>query len=85
MDFCILGKYKNALGKPGEGAHKYRFLNTAIVDYIMTIIGAIITAAIFKIPLVLTTIGLFVLSIILHILFGVETNVTKFLGIKCSK
>lgn len=84
MNFCIFEKYKNILGKPGQGLHKYRFLNTAIVDYIMTIIGAIILTAIFKIPLVLTTIGLFILSIILHIIFGVETNVTKYLGISCS-
>ena len=65
---CIFSNYKNALGKPNEGLHKYRFLNTAMVDYIMTIIGAIATTAIFKIPLVLTTIGWFVLSIIIHIL-----------------
>ena len=35
--FC---KYKNILGEPGTGAHKYRFFNLAIVDILLTIISA---------------------------------------------
>jgi hypothetical protein len=80
---CPFSKYKNILGIPGKGAHKYQFLNTAIVDYMMTIILAIFTTYVSSIPLVLTTIGWFVMGIILHILFGVETSTLKYLGIKC--
>ena len=41
--YCLFSKYKNILGVPGKGVHKYQFLDTAIVDYIFTILGAIIT------------------------------------------
>ena len=40
MDY--LHKYKDIFGKPKQGAHQYRFLGTAVVDYILTIIGAIL-------------------------------------------
>ena len=80
---CPLSKYKNVLGIPGKGAHKYQFLNTAIVDYILTIIIACFTTYLLDIPLVLTTISWFVMAIILHILFGVETSTLKYMGIKC--
>lgn len=76
-----LHKYKDIFGKPKQGPHQYRFMNTALVDYAFTIIGAIILTYFSGIPLVLTTIFLFVLGIILHILFGVPTNTTKYLGI----
>ena len=80
---CILSEYKNIFGKVGTGAHKYRFLNAAIVDYALTILGAILITYLTGIPLVLTTIGLFILAILLHYLFGVETNTLKYLGINC--
>ena len=83
MNMCPFSKYKNIFGKVGKGAHKFRFLDTPVVDYILTIIVACITTYLTNIPLVLTTIGWFILAIILHILFGVETNVVKYLGIKC--
>ena len=76
-----LHKYKDIFGKPKQGAHQYRFLNTALVDYVFTIIGAIILTYFSGIPLVLTTIILFILGIVLHVLFGVPTNTTKYLGI----
>jgi len=83
MSICPFSKFKNLLGVPNKGIHRFRFLNTAIVDYIMSIIGACIITLFTRIPLVLTTIFVFVLGIILHILFGVETGVLKYFGIKC--
>ena len=80
---CIFSQYKDIFGKVGTGAHQYRFLNTALVDYSLTILGAILITYLTDIPLVLTTIGLFILGILLHYLFGVETNTLKYLGIKC--
>lgn len=80
---CPFKKFQYILGVPRKGAHSHRFLDTAIVDYILTIILAIIITLLTKIPLVLTTIFSFILGIILHILFGVPTNTTKFLGISC--
>jgi hypothetical protein len=83
MTVCPFKKYKDALGIVGKGVHKYRFLNTAIVDYILTILVALVLGAITGVPIVLTTIFSFILAIALHILFGVETNAVKYLGIKC--
>lgn len=83
MNICPFSKYKNILGIIEKGVHKYRFLNTAIIDYILTIITACVTTYFSKIPLVLTTIMWLILGIILHILFGVQTNTLKYLGIIC--
>ena len=80
---CIFSEYKDIFGEIGKGAHKYRFLDTALVDYILTILGAVLITYLTDIPLVLTTIGLLIFSILLHYLFGVETNTLKYLGIKC--
>jgi hypothetical protein len=66
--------YKHALGVPGEGVHSARFLGTAVFDYIGTIILAMIVTKFTKIPLVLTTIGMFILGIILHMLFCLRTG-----------
>ena len=81
--FCPFQKYKSSLGEPNKGVHSYRFLDTAIVDYILSIILAAIITVIFKIPFVLTTIFILTLSIVLHTLFGVKTTVSKYLGIHC--
>ena len=81
---CIFKEYKNIFGLVGKGVHKYRFLNAALVDYVLTILGAILLTYLTDIPLVLTTIGLLVLGIILHYLFGVNTNTLKYLDITCS-
>ena len=80
---CIFSKYKDIFGQAGKGVHSYRFLNTALVDYLLTILGAILLTYLTDIPLVLTTIGLLVLGLILHYLFGVNTNSLKYLGITC--
>ena len=83
MSACPFSKYKNILGVVGTGMHKYKFLNTAVFDYVLTIIAACITTYFSDIPLVLTTIAWFTMGIILHILFGVETSTLIYLGIRC--
>mgnify|MGYP001288845905 CR=1 FL=1 len=80
---CIFSEYKDIFGVIGKGVHKYRFLNTAIVDYILTILGAILITYLTGIPLILTTVGLLILGIILHYFFGVQTNTLNYLGIRC--
>ena len=72
--------YKNLLGIPGKGFHAYRLLDTAMGDYIGTIVVAAIVTKYTKIPLVLSTIMLFILGIVLHILFCVSTGATRYLG-----
>ena len=85
MTLCPFSNYKYILGIPKQGVHKYRFLDTAMVDYILTILLSGLTTFLTKIPLVLTTIAWFIIGIISHILFGLETNSVKYLGIKCKK
>ena len=43
----MLCKYKDILGKPKEGLHKYRFFGVAVVDVILTIIVALIISYFF--------------------------------------
>jgi len=81
---CPFKLYKDLLGIPDKGVHKYKFLNTAIVDYVFTLIGACITTYLTTMPLPLTTILWFIMGIVSHILFGVDTASLKFLGIKCT-
>ena len=76
MSLC---KYKNALGIPNTGVHSYRLFGVAIVDVILTILAAIIISYLFKIPILYTTVTLFILGIILHRLFCVRTTVDKLL------
>ena len=76
MSLC---KYKDALGKPNKGIHKYRIFNIAIVDVIMTIIGAWIISWIFNFSFWITLLILFLLGIILHIIFCVKTTVDNIL------
>ena len=78
MSLC---KYKDILGVPGQGVHSYRFLDTAIVDYVLTIILAAVVTKFTGMPFVLSTILMFVLGIVLHAVFCVPTNATKYLGI----
>ena len=56
MKFCPFRQFKNALGIPNKGVHRYRLLNTAVVDYILTILISIMTSYVTHIPLVLTTV-----------------------------
>ena len=80
---CPFVKYKNLFGAPNTGAHKYKILNSSIVDYIATLVSIFIITYFTGFPLELVTIAMFVLGIVLHILFGVPTHTTKFLGIHC--
>ena len=72
--FC---KYKNMFGMPNEGVHKYRIFGFAMVDIIMTILGALLISWIFNIRWWISMIGLFILGFILHIIFCVKTAFVK--------
>jgi hypothetical protein len=75
----MLCKYKDILGQPGKGLHKYRIFNIAIVDVILTIIVAYLISYFYKTHFFITLLILFILGIILHRLFCVKTTVDKFL------
>ena len=75
----MLCDYKNILGEPGKGVHKYRIFNIAIVDVILTIIFAYFIAYLLKIDFFLTLLLLFILGIVLHRVFCVKTTIDKVL------
>ena len=56
--WCPFNAYSTIFGLPGKGIHSFRFLNTAIVDYLLTFVLACITTYLTVIPLVLSTIGI---------------------------
>jgi hypothetical protein len=78
MSLC---KYQNILGVAGKGVHSYRILDTPMFDYIGTILLAFIVTKVTRVPLVITTILMFVLAILLHYLFCVKTDSLVFLGL----
>ena len=83
MNFCPFKKFKNIFGTPKKGVHQFRLLNSPIVDYILTILLSFLTTYLTHIPLTLTTILWFIVSIMAHMLFGVQTDALDYLGIGC--
>jgi hypothetical protein len=77
MSYCPFRKYSEIFGKVNDGVHSYRVFDIAIVDVISTIIGAIIISIMFKINFSLLLIFLFLLGIVLHRLFCVNTTINK--------
>ena len=77
---CIFAKYNDIFGKPNKGVHSLRLFDFAIVDIIMTFIGAYIISQYTKKDVRLIFILLFIYGQILHALFCVET---KFISLFC--
>ena len=76
--FC---KYKNLLGEVGKGAHSLRLFDIAIVDVLLTILGAyLLNITFFKeCKFVLVLFILFLIGIVLHRIFCVRTTIDKLL------
>jgi hypothetical protein len=82
---CIFAKklnlcqYKNIFGEPGTGAHSYRIFNIAIVDVVFTIIFALIIWWFTGYPIHWVILFTFILGIIVHRIFCVNSTVNKFI------
>lgn len=74
-----LCKYKDLLGKPGEGLHSYRVFDIAILDTILTIVLGLLLAKIFNITKFHGILLSFLLGIVFHKIFCVETTINKLL------
>lgn len=72
-----LCKYRHIFGKEGEGAHSIRFANVAVVDVVLTFVAAFIIHKIFGIVLWKVVITLFLLGIIMHRMFCVNTTINQ--------
>jgi len=78
INFC---RFKNLLGVPKKGVHRFRFMNLAIVDVALTFILAyLLKHYIFEETHYGIILGVCFLSgIFLHRLFCVKTTIDKFL------
>lgn len=76
MSLC---KYKDIFGKPYEGAHKYRFMNLAIVDVLLTLLIGYFIYIKTKCNLYLIWFILFFIGVIVHEMFCVNTQLNKYL------
>ena len=74
--------YRFLFGKPGEGPHSYRFMGLAVVDTLLTLLGAWLITLGTGYPILWTFIGLFVLGEILHYAFGTQTAFLTMIGVK---
>ena len=83
MTSCPFQAYRDLFGQPGTGVHAYKFKGTSLVDYLVAIVGAFLITYFTDIPLVLTTIGLLIVGIIFHVLFGVPSQAVNYLGLQC--
>ena len=69
------------LGEPGKGVHAARFFGFALNDTLMTIAAALITSYVFNIVWWKSMIAWFVAGEILHVLFCVDTEFLKVIGV----
>lgn len=81
--YCPFIKYKYIFGIPKKGAHETRLLDVALFDYVLTILLSIIFSYFTTFPLVLSTITWFIIGIVLHALFGLNTSAVKYLNLTC--
>jgi len=74
-----LCKYKPIFGAEGQGVHSIRIAGIAIVDVIFTVIAGIALAYIFKWDALVTVGALFILGVMIHRIFCVNTTVNKYI------
>lgn len=67
-------------GPPREGIRKHRIFGLAIFDLVTTIIGAALIAWAFNIRFLYALVGVFLVGIVVHWMFCVDTTLNKTLG-----
>ena len=73
--------YANLFGEPNTGLHSIRLFGIAVVDTMLTILGAYVIAKAYKINFWYSLLGLFILGEVLHYLFGTNTAFLKMIGL----
>ena len=79
MDLC---RYKDILGKPSQGIHRFRFGGVALVDLLLTVVLSYATTLLTGAPFTITLTAWLLVGLVLHILFCVQTSVVTYIGIK---
>ena len=75
----LLGRFRYALGKPGQGFHRARWFGLARNDIVMTLLAAIATAMYTHTSVVQSMLVWFVAGIVAHWVFDVPTAMARFL------
>ena len=76
--FC---KYRNALGKPNQGAHSVRVFGVALFDVALTVIAAWLLFRVSgRFTFIQALIIVFVLGVLAHYLFCVNTTINRFIS-----
>lgn len=70
--------YQNSLGVPGQGFHRH-LGGVAVADVIATFLSAWLITRYTGWNIVYTTIGFFILGILLHHIFCVKTTVAQWI------
>lgn len=78
----MLCKYKDLFGIPKQGIHAFRVFGTPVVDVLVTLVLAIIMSPLVDSPafgsrVLLMFSIVYILSIFVHKLFCVKTNLTN--------
>jgi len=73
----MLCKYRHIFGVEGEGLHSVRILDIAVVDTLMTLLVGAFIAYYAKLNLYLVWVVLFILGILVHRLFCVNSTINK--------
>ena len=73
--------YADIFGKPGEGPHATRFAGLAVVDTVLTILIAVLTAWWLQQPFWAHFVFWFVLGEVLHYAFGANTAFLRMIGV----
>lgn len=71
-------RYRHIFGKEKEGVHSTRLLDVAVYDFIGTVVIGLLLSHLFGWNIWRTLLILFIISLILHKLFCVQTTWTKF-------
>jgi len=74
MTFC---EYKDLFGEPGKGIREWRIFNLSIVDVVGAIILGLILSKLFNTSKIGGVFLSFILGLIFHKLFCVETTLNK--------
>lgn len=76
----MLCQYRDMFGRPGEGVHSVRIFGLAAVDVALTLVAAYGLSRLLNASLWKVVVALFVLGIVAHAVFCVDTALNRALG-----
>jgi len=74
-----LCQYRYIFGKPREGVHRHRLFGLAFYDLLFTFLAACLISFFFRIHILISFIGLFVVGVFFHLLFCLDSAFVLFL------